>query len=271
MSSPRSSTLDIIKGILIIFVIIGHVIRGKLDETFLRFFIYQFHMPIFFFTSGLLLTSIKIDKLNINNIFRKYCLRLGLPWSVAVIVYFIASECSNGNFSSLISIKNILMAFIIPYYHLWFIPALIFYIFIVFALTKLFKDNIYIVPILIIGLSVFGKILNVYHENYKFIKLFDKDFRIYNILFFYLGIYFNDYKISISKKYFFFSLLFLLIPVMYETQNTLLYQIFWYILNIGFCIALYSFIKFYPNIKSNVLYIQIHFTKQKTRTFSRVF
>lgn len=50
----RIDTIDIIKGIGILLVIFGHVnTEGQLS----RFFIYSFHMPLFFFFSGVVAHS----------------------------------------------------------------------------------------------------------------------------------------------------------------------------------------------------------------------
>lgn len=46
----RSYTVDAVKGILILFVVIGHAVTGRVHDV-----IYLFHMPLFFMVSGYLL------------------------------------------------------------------------------------------------------------------------------------------------------------------------------------------------------------------------
>lgn len=50
MSSTRNYQLDIMKGIGILFVIWGHIS----ENTSLNNWIYSFHMPLFFFISGVI-------------------------------------------------------------------------------------------------------------------------------------------------------------------------------------------------------------------------
>ena len=52
----RLNYIDIAKGLGIIFVVMGHVTHDYL----LRQYFYNFHMPLFFFISGLLLST-KLD------------------------------------------------------------------------------------------------------------------------------------------------------------------------------------------------------------------
>lgn len=49
-SSKRIESLDIAKGIGILIVVLGHVLRT--DDVFLKKFIFSFHMPLFFMLSG---------------------------------------------------------------------------------------------------------------------------------------------------------------------------------------------------------------------------
>src|SRR4051812_37031448 len=57
----RITSIDIVKGIAIILVVYGHVMQGMAHRnlmympfhTFSNTFIYSFHMPAFFFASGL--------------------------------------------------------------------------------------------------------------------------------------------------------------------------------------------------------------------------
>ena len=55
----RDHSLDILRGIAIIFVIFGHVTR----DADLQAYIWGFHMPIFFFISGMLYNPSKYDNL----------------------------------------------------------------------------------------------------------------------------------------------------------------------------------------------------------------
>lgn len=62
----RDKTLDIAKGLCIIFMVVGH--SGC--PTYLRDFIYMFHMPCFFFISGWLLSDKYLQDLK-RGLYRK--------------------------------------------------------------------------------------------------------------------------------------------------------------------------------------------------------
>jgi fucose 4-O-acetylase-like acetyltransferase len=65
IESPRAGWVDAAKGLGIIFVVVGHVLRGLVNSNLLTrtpavaftdAWIYAFHMPLFFFLSGLFLS-----------------------------------------------------------------------------------------------------------------------------------------------------------------------------------------------------------------------
>src|SRR5258708_11699547 len=64
-SGTRSNNVDIVKGIAITLVVYGHTVQGMIHRgwwvgagaTFSNDFIYSFHMPAFFFVSGLFVMS----------------------------------------------------------------------------------------------------------------------------------------------------------------------------------------------------------------------
>ena len=82
----KVSNVDIVKGIGIILVMIGHsgMFLPIKDLNFLNVFIYSFHMPLFFIAGGFFLK----DKIN----FIKSLNRLLKPFLIASFFYvFIAS------------------------------------------------------------------------------------------------------------------------------------------------------------------------------------
>ena len=52
----RIGSIDVVKGITIFLVIIGHA-AGNTEAPFYRVVLYAFHMPLFFFISGMLFNS----------------------------------------------------------------------------------------------------------------------------------------------------------------------------------------------------------------------
>ena len=75
----------VLKGILVILVILGHVIPGVLQETFSRYFIYSFHMPLFIAVSGYLVPTQKLNYQSRIDILHKYWYRLIVPWILSLI------------------------------------------------------------------------------------------------------------------------------------------------------------------------------------------
>jgi len=57
--STRNPNIDFVKGLLIVFVVIGHILRGSLSDDLLRYIIYLFHMPLFIGLSGFLFNPAK--------------------------------------------------------------------------------------------------------------------------------------------------------------------------------------------------------------------
>lgn len=128
MNKKYYKSLDFVKGILIILVILGHILRGTLNETLSRYFIYSFHMPIFIIISGFLLNYEKF--LYKKKFFiRDFINRIFIPYIIANIVYSIGINMKlllNNNF--IIFFENFFKNIIYSYYHLWYIQGIICYI-----------------------------------------------------------------------------------------------------------------------------------------------
>ena len=78
-NTNRIFWIDLVKGIAIILVVVGHILQMRLQPllTGLYEFIFNFHMPLFLFMSGYVLKSI-IFKANMNYLLDKYK-RLMIP------------------------------------------------------------------------------------------------------------------------------------------------------------------------------------------------
>lgn len=133
MSIPKQNRVDWIdyaKGIGILLVVIGHICRGLIDSSILSpsiarlidQWIYAFHMPIFFFLSGLLiqrsvaksLKAFVVDKL--KNIAYPYFL-----WSIIQGVLVSAASQYTNNSIPLIDILQIIYK---PIFIFWFLYVL---------------------------------------------------------------------------------------------------------------------------------------------------
>ena len=142
----RNVSIDSLKGLLIIFVIIGHALFGTLDGNPLRYVIYSFHMPVFLFLSGYLLNCYKISALSIKQLFVKYWKRMLLPWVIALVVYSVVLTVTN------FTIFELVMRLTNPYYHLWYIPTLFVFIMLTWIALKIKNNTIAIVLLIIVGI-----------------------------------------------------------------------------------------------------------------------
>ena len=130
-------SIDAVKGILIVLVIVGHLLLGSLDENIIRFIIYSFHMPAFIFISGYLLNVKKLCLLSTRQFVAKYWHRMLKAWVIAWVVYTIA-YCFYRGFT----LSSIIINITDPYYHLWFVPSLFLLITCSRFLFKTIKDEI---------------------------------------------------------------------------------------------------------------------------------
>ncbi len=110
--------IDALKGCLILQVVLTHALG---DNNF-RFLMYTYHMPLFMAVSGFLIKQERLRKLSFGALIKKYLYRLIIPWSVAFVFYNgIVYREQIFAFGMMELVEKI----IYPYYHLWFIPALL--------------------------------------------------------------------------------------------------------------------------------------------------
>lgn len=189
------------KGIGILLVVIGHVLRGLnnaglfVGNVFINidYIIYSFHMPLFFFLSGIFFfKSLKKRKLKhfllnkINLLFYLYFL-----WSVIqFMVQVLLNRYTNGN----VNIEDFIRIFYQPFGQMWFLYVLLL-IFIVNAfIFSLFSETYkyFIIGLLIIG----GIILRIFNfEEYYLLSKLSANF-----LFFQLGILWSFSNVKLSLK-----------------------------------------------------------------------
>lgn len=146
--------IDIAKGITITLVIIGHALpnlKGEIPKGFpdiLMQVIYSFHMPVFFFLSGLLAYKIlSFTKIEYGYLASK-AKRLIIPYFFCGAVYVVMRAV----FANLLEVKykssewwKIIVG-INPNYELWFLYIL----FICFTLAVFFVRTKSVIPIIII-------------------------------------------------------------------------------------------------------------------------
>lgn len=160
--SKRINWIDILKAIAIFFVVLGHTLNGGLIEQY----IYSFHIPLFFFLSGMFFKNDKVI-----NTFKNKSKTLLIPYFVfgiiSILVFLIlgkyaVSSLGKGTYNSsfFVYFKELLygsaydgaLKFNLP---LWFLPCLFITSISYLLFYKVFKNKTQIiVPILFLIISI---------------------------------------------------------------------------------------------------------------------
>ena len=185
---------DVAKGIGIILVVLGHA--GVSDKTLC--FIFSFHMPLFFFISGLFL--------NINQSIlcftKKRVKQLLIPYAMLFFVsvflnYYFAFINESRYLFGLNNLKEFLFAYrnhISDNTPLWFLPTLFLTEFYVFGLKKIIKrDYITIPAIIMLSFWVEYKLHMIYVGSSFF---WNFDYAIYYAGFYICGYFLEKYIIE---------------------------------------------------------------------------
>lgn len=257
----RLKTIDLFKGLLIILVILGHILKGKMDEAVWRTIIYSFHMPLFIGISGFLFNVDKIITLNLIELFKKYLLRVIVPWTIVIIFFFSVSVFQQHN-SNILS--GFIKAFIFPFYHLWFIPGFLSWVF----LSWFFKKNkVGDKQLLIIGLfiSLVFIILKKYPSMYQDLEIINSvinfilhTFRPYFYFFFVFGIVYS--RINLKK------------PNLFEYVIPLLcfINVIWLFYNPNKVLSIINFFIFNSFLISITLKVSVHNLIEGNKTIERI-
>lgn len=183
----RNKMIDIAKGIGILLVVLGHCAV----PTKLYAFIYLFHMPLFFFTAGLVFRPTA----NSEALFQKKKRTLLIPYAVYGLAFVVIDTLLNASGVDGFT-TNFLKLFIqIHYSVVWFLLAM--FITVVFA-NGLLKKSAKVLNITVIALFVF-------HAIYQhFFPRFGLPFTLSKIpvtlLYFTMGYYLKKFVSNLSIK-----------------------------------------------------------------------
>ncbi len=143
-----SQDLYLIRGLAIVFVVIGHVIGDrysgirKLYEhdipmlEYLYNFIYTFHMPIFFIVSGISFAVFNQKKTSLFKFIKSKATRLIIPLVCWAPIYFVFRVLSG---SIKFSLTGLLSSVFYPDFIFWFFHTLLFISILCFLLVKQFS------------------------------------------------------------------------------------------------------------------------------------
>lgn len=210
-----SSKFNILKYICIlqfigpIFVILGHSVNGINVDTitylFTKKWIYIFHMPLFFFVSGYLLSHKGwLRNASYLEFIQKKYTRLVVPYLFWNLLFILPKYLVQGYLSDNVMIQPLLIfeQFITPrqniWGHTWFLVAL----FIIFLFTPIFKkicDSNKTIIYMILFILILAYMIPMNSELFCISDL-HKD-----LLFFYIGTLIGNIKVdflkSLSEKY----------------------------------------------------------------------
>ena len=209
----KKNWINILKGIAIIFIILGH---SPISKHFIPY-AYSFDLPVFYFIAGYLFNNIKYE--NIKLFFKTRVLKILKPYLIfsliSIVLYCLIFQT---NIFNLYTLEKLILAkrsdifYNIP---LWFLPSFFVTQSIYYFLRRYIKkDNLVLIVCLI--LSFIGL---VYFKTLKEPKLFwTIDASIYYLLFFAIGNLFRKYKEKIyfllkNKLWFILALIINMVPL----------------------------------------------------------
>lgn len=170
MQTERVGWIDIARGIGIIFIIYAHML-GSHD---FRYLFYSFHIPLFFFLSGVVYDHRKY--VNFLSFLKKSAGRLLVPYLIFALFSFClwAVGLKNLNFFSPEFIKQFLSIFYANSNNglmvfndvLWFLPTL-FVTRILFAVIAGFSLKTKTLIFILFSFSVFGYLFSIFAANIK--------------------------------------------------------------------------------------------------------
>jgi acyltransferase len=226
MNKERTAWIDIARGFGIIFVIYGHT----LGAAGFRYLIYAFHMPLFFFLSGLVFHNRENEKY--KDSLKKDIRRILVPYFifafVSLVLWWINLDSNSQTVHSFtkqvigIFYGNASNGYLNINTVLWFLPCLFLVKQIFWFLAKLNRNTL-VVTLLIF--SIIGFISSTY---FSFIRLpFGLESALTGIVFFGVGYLWNSLPVrvnSIFTKYnLFLIILFIFITIYFADLNFQIY------------------------------------------------
>lgn len=141
--TKRIKLFDIAKGIAILLVVFGHALQGIRDSEgitatssyssiyYVCNVIYTFHMPLFFFVSGLFVASWCKRKFSLA--LKQKVQSLVIPYFIWTLITGIAMQIASEYTNNGLGLKQVFMSWIYPFSEYWFLYVL-FFIFLIYYL-----------------------------------------------------------------------------------------------------------------------------------------
>lgn len=196
-NSNRNRNIDFFKGFLIILVIAGHFFPKGLKENAVKYVIYAFHMPLFFFVGGYLINLDKICNENWKKTLFRYAKRMVIPWLLAIQIYYMINCLVDS--TTACSVRSYVRQYAMPYYHLWYVPGFLFCVLMTLIIFKIVGKNengirfFLAIGLLAVSMYIIRKSKGV---DFPLIRLIEHTIRPQHLFFFGLGIYNKHVAIS---------------------------------------------------------------------------
>jgi fucose 4-O-acetylase-like acetyltransferase len=130
----RDSSVDVLRGLAIVLVVLGHANRGAVDEglgaaldlRFLDFIIYSFHMPLFFYLGGYF-TAHSLARQAISQFLGSRTVRIVWPYLLWSVIYFVAGLAMSlvTTVNKPVTLQDLMAIGWEPLSTLWFLYALL--------------------------------------------------------------------------------------------------------------------------------------------------
>ena len=206
MKKDREIWIDMLRGMGALLVLLGHLVSGTSQ---LKFYIYSFHMPMFFFISGYLFKY----KKNIKYLVKDKIKKLIVPYFIFSIISLVITVLLGTRYS----IKEIVYGLLfikgaIPWNSsLWFFIILFYDIIvtnIIFMFVKERKKLLFVIFVLNITLCLVLK-------RYNIVLPFGVSVMFFSLIFYWLGYIFNNYIPKIKNSIFnIFKNKFMIFPIL---------------------------------------------------------
>ena len=202
-NKKRIVWIDYLKVFACILVVIGHLIqslqKSSIDNydnitSFINWFIYLFHMPLFFAVSGYLyeMNKKQFSWKQYKNFVIKKIINLGVPYIVFYLLYVIINIIFASSVNTPKGIEEIIGIINNPMPPYWFLYALLSIFIFIPLLGKALKENKKVIFIVLIALKIISIFINT--------KIYLIDSFFENAIYFYLGCIIKDTIITLKNK-----------------------------------------------------------------------
>ena len=220
----RLEWIDLVKGIAIVLVVIGHMLRGFTSSgmyseyknifTYIDYTIYSFHMPLFFIISGALFKNAKkLENMNQYLFFiKRKVILLVMPYFIFSWIQIVIKLIMSNSVNNKVNIMDFFTIIFSPIEQFWFLYSLMI-IFIIMGFIDIRIKSGHIKLIIVI--------LSFLVANCTIIDLGILGNAMSNMIYFYIGekIIENKDKIKINNNMLIISLL-----LIYIILNLVIYN-----------------------------------------------